>query len=89
LHVFNQLIGIEETKPFDCIGTVDEINAALYMTLGKMENINLPFLLKYYIETDNYKRYKGMDGEELLNQFNEEHFLESELVEGLKLKVKS
>jgi len=32
---FDQLIGIKNTKPFDCIGTPDEINTALVMTIRK------------------------------------------------------
>ncbi len=34
-HEFRQLIGAAETKPFECVGTVDEVNTALSMALER------------------------------------------------------
>jgi hypothetical protein len=36
-HFFNQLIGKETTKPFECVGTVEEVLAALKMIDNRME----------------------------------------------------
>jgi hypothetical protein len=36
-HFFNQLTGQEATKPFECVGTVDEVLAALKMLDSKKE----------------------------------------------------
>lgn len=48
-HDFNQLIGQEETKPFECVGTVSEVNSALTMTLTRWyHDGELPALLKDY-----------------------------------------
>ncbi len=35
LHEFHQLTGQAETKPFECVGTVSEVNTAIAMTLGR------------------------------------------------------
>lgn len=47
---FIKLIGKGENKPFDCVGTYDEINYCIASTIIKRLNKNkkLPFLLEYY-----------------------------------------
>ena len=42
---FNQLIGKEKTKPFECVGTRDEVNEAIGMIREKYKD-SLPILLK-------------------------------------------
>ncbi len=92
LYIFNQLIGIEKTKPFDCIGTIDEVNAALCMTilviLKELKNPNeLPYLLKYYMNSENYNKYKDSDNSKLLTEINTEHFLSPELLTLIKSRI--
>ncbi len=55
LKTFVELIGKGETKPFDCVGTFEEVNFAISRTIENLQNQNkeLPYLLKYYI--DNYE----------------------------------
>lgn len=43
-HYFNQLIGKEKTKPFECVGTRAEVNEAVNMIRNKYKD-NLPRLL--------------------------------------------
>lgn len=78
LYTFNQLIGIESVKPFDCVGTREEVNASLQMTIEKYQEskLPLPYLLKYYSE----KIAKPVcdDAVSLLNHYNEENFLPKE-----------
>lgn len=45
--VFDELIGLSMTKPFECVGTVDEVHAALQKLLVVYQE-NLPCLLVYY-----------------------------------------
>ncbi len=75
IPVFEQLIGLTETKPFECVGAIDEINSALAITIRKLKSENLPHLLKYYFSLDNYKKYKNTDITKLQQQFNFQHFL--------------
>lgn len=46
--VFDQLIGIAPVKPFECVGTVTEVNAALRETISMYKTGTLPALLEYY-----------------------------------------
>lgn len=54
LKTFIELTGNGDTKPFDCVGTFEEVNFAISKTIHNLEgqNIQLPYLLKYY--KDNY-----------------------------------
>ena len=46
---FDQLIGRKATKPFECVGTIDEVNTALNMTIERYySNNNKPKLLLDY-----------------------------------------
>jgi len=76
LEIFNQLIGIADTKPFECVGTIDEVNSALCLHI-KNEKDRLPYLLEYYINTENYHKYRDIDISLLLKEYNKEHFLEN------------
>lgn len=57
---FEQLIGMHESKPFECVGSVDEINFALCQAINKRnaEGTKLPHLLEYYTTTHAYARHK-------------------------------
>lgn len=47
-HEFDQLRGAASTKPFECVGTVDEVNSALSMTLARWYPDKRPILLEHY-----------------------------------------
>lgn len=52
LSDFSRLIGLTKEKPFECVGSVDEVNTAIHMTIDKLqkEKKPLPFLYRYYLE---------------------------------------
>ncbi len=54
LSTFLELTGNGETKPFDCVGTFEEVNFAISKTIENIikEKNELPYLLKYY--KDNF-----------------------------------
>lgn len=60
LPILDQLIGVEAEKPFECVGSREEINVALSMTVGRQlkEGRKLPLLIAHYIETGLYGQYK-------------------------------
>jgi hypothetical protein len=72
---FDELSGISETKPFDCVGTLDEVNYSLVRTIEKRGE-SLPFLLKYYLSTPYYYRYRDNTKEEITLVEKKAHFLE-------------
>lgn len=55
LNTFIELTGNGETKPFDCVGTFEEVNFAISKTIENIikEKNELPYLLKYY--KDNFE----------------------------------
>lgn len=71
LNTFIDLTGNSDNKPFECVGTYDEVNLALSLTIKKIDG-ELPYLLKYY--KDNYK----LVNYNLLNNYNLENNLDEE-----------
>lgn len=55
LNTFIELTGNGENKPFDCVGTFEEVNFAISKTIENIikEKNELPYLLKYY--KDNFE----------------------------------
>ncbi len=76
LQYFNELTGITDVKPFECVGTVDEVNIALKMIIDKRKGEALPYLLKYYSELPQYKLYSDLNIASFLTHIEKEHFLE-------------
>lgn len=73
--IFDQLTGMAEEKPFDCVGTVNEVNVALCETIRHREAAELPFLLKYYLNSSAFMQYSQVDFTSELFQFSSEHHL--------------
>lgn len=73
LETFIELTGNGKTKPFDCVGTYEEVNFAISKTIENLEksNADLPILLKYY------KNNFGLVdmSEDITKRFNEENNL--------------
>lgn len=84
---FDELCGIAHEKPFECVGTVDEVNLALCEIIKHYNNEELPFLLEYYRNSQNYFKYKDLKFENYLNDFENNHFLEAEFEEILKQRI--
>jgi UDP-N-acetyl-alpha-D-muramoyl-L-alanyl-L-glutamate epimerase len=49
IPLLRELTGTEPTKPFDCVGTTDEVVTALY-AIVKSKQGDLPLLLSYFIK---------------------------------------
>ncbi|OQA01508.1 MAG: hypothetical protein BWY70_00355 [Bacteroidetes bacterium ADurb.Bin408] len=85
---FDQLTGLSETKPFDCVGTIDEVNTALVMAIRKYPlSSPLPYLLSYYKAGPLWEKYHSINPQDLLRQFNEQHFLKESHVGLLKRRL--
>ena len=85
LQTFIELIGKGETKPFDCVGTFEEVNFAISKTINILESKNekLPYLLDYYKE--NYQLVDTSN--DITKLFNEENNLSDEQKERLRKEV--
>lgn len=58
LDDFRKLTGMEKEKPFECVGSRDEVNAAVSLTIDQLEEKGepLPCLLAYYKQSGLYRK---------------------------------
>lgn len=56
-EMFDDLIGLTEEKPFECVGSIDEINMAIIdaIAMHTVHDWDLPYLLAYYTSTTQYE----------------------------------
>lgn len=76
LDTFLELLGFRETKPFECVGTRDEVRYAVSMAIKNRND--LPYLLAYYKEHYPIVNY------DCLNNFNLENNVPQEFIKILK-----
>ncbi len=79
---FDGLIDIAGIKPFECVGTPEEIRLALYLTAEKFrsEGREMPILLKRFCEKVDF----GTVNTELLKEYNPRHNVPDEFLEEIK-----
>jgi UDP-N-acetyl-alpha-D-muramoyl-L-alanyl-L-glutamate epimerase len=81
-----QLTGFAKEKPFECVGTIDEVNAALTFVISKRIG-KLPYLLDYYKNTMKMDaRNNNIDV--ILSEFYPKHFLNSKTENIIKEALK-
>lgn len=74
---FEKLIGLVPEKPFECVGSRDEVNTAITEAISHMDK--LPYLFDYYTTLDLYKDYKSRTNT-YDTYFNEENLIPKELL---------
>ncbi len=91
LHVFDQLIGKAEVKPFECVGTPDEINLALSFAIKQhYSDKNLPVLLAHYMKNELFCEIsKESFFNIIMEQFDNQHYLTTNLYEQLREFVRT
>lgn len=85
LQTFVELTGHGDNKPFDCVGTFEEVNFALTQTIQNLQQTgqNLPYLLQYYY--DNFGLADLSD--DITTHYNNENFLTAEQNDLLRNEV--
>jgi len=83
LEIFTELIGKGKNKPFDCVGTFEEVNFAISKTIENLKEKEVPYLLKHYMENYNLVDMKT----DITYLFNEENNLTEEQSKILKREV--
>ena len=76
----DQLVGIKEEKPFECVGSRDEINTAAVLTIRRLEEAGepLPRLLSYYKTTDQYRTCRAR-GDQYASYYDANHLVPDDL----------
>lgn len=77
LEDLNKLCGNSPEKPFECIGTLDEVNIALCEAIR--QRIQLPCLLEHYQNSPAWQRYHTASFAGFMDQLNEVHHLPPDL----------
>lgn len=75
---FTELIGKSAHKPFECVGSIDEVNLAVSLAIKRREQNgeNLPFLLDVYRKSGFYQPESlGEKNAEYCKYFNDENLL--------------
>jgi UDP-N-acetyl-alpha-D-muramoyl-L-alanyl-L-glutamate epimerase len=85
IPVLKQLTGIDPVKPFECVGTPEEINAALsYAVDGSFGGKTLPALLDFFRKSPKYRPVSSEELNDILTeQFDIQHFLTATMYEQL------
>jgi UDP-N-acetyl-alpha-D-muramoyl-L-alanyl-L-glutamate epimerase len=73
--IMDELTGVSATKPFDCVGTVEEVNIALCNVVKMHVDMNLPVLLKKYSRSENISVYRSYTIDGLYRAWDENNFL--------------
>ena len=73
---FLQLCGQRETKPFECVGTISEVNVALALCLKNQKaDLENEYLLKLWLSLDVSKQYLDNTLSHKLFELSKEHNL--------------
>lgn len=68
---FSGLIGLSEVKPFECVGTIEEVNYALNLSYEKhYKNTTLPKLLDFYFKNYHGDKYLNSNALSCFNKNN-------------------
>jgi hypothetical protein len=83
--ILEELIGIRPEKPFECVGTRDEINTAICLTIKKDERLGRPCprLLEHYKGLSVYRKYRNRENP-YDRYFDENHLIPAELIGQVK-----
>ena len=82
---FRKLTGMEREKPFECVGSRDEVNAAISLTIDRMmgqekDLKKLPGLFRYYVLNGPYRQNDPASGR-FFRYFDEENLLPERYLE--------
>ena len=79
--LFNGLINPDATKPFECVGTREEINYAVKLAIEQSKAKQLPVLLEWYRTSYNYNPTQQFGVEEY---YNAEHNIQEAYLKALQ-----
>jgi len=85
LETFRQLIGMADEKPFECVGSREEINFSVTEAIKNMEEANedLPYLFRFYKTTELYREYSCKENP-LYSYYNDVNNLPEQFAEIVK-----
>ena len=71
-EIFKELIGVEKTKPFECVGTINEIRYSILQIVEKHykeeKTEDLPLLIRCFFDEIDIKEVENINSENTNNQ---------------------
>lgn len=82
ISVMEQLTGVVEEKPFECVGSRDEVNTAICMTIRQLEEAGeeLPVLLEHYKKSEQYAEFSGKENH-FFTEYDKDNLLPEKFAE--------
>lgn len=82
IPVMEQLTGAVEEKPFECVGSRDEVNTAICMTIKQYEENGekLPVLFEHYKKSEQYQEFSRKENR-FFTGYDEDNLLPEKFVE--------
>lgn len=88
LHDLEELTGISPIKPFECVGTTEEVNLALWKTIKQYDlSKPLPFLLQHFSETSQFQSINNTIYDSFIQNYDSQHFLTNDAFSTLKTEI--
>ncbi len=88
LSELKELTGITPVKPFECVGTTEEVNLALWKVIQLYNRqTKLPILLDFFKQSSIYNNIGQTDFDQFMSQYESEHFLSEKAITILKESV--
>lgn len=85
IPLLNELTGETEVKPFECVGTREEVCIALCEAIKKYDE--LPALLAYFKKTSYYDLYKDINITSFLSHFEKNHNVSKPLLKQIEKEI--
>jgi hypothetical protein len=87
-----QLVGAKASKPFECVGTYEEVRASFYLAALKLQQLSQPFPIvveKVMAELLNSYSVQELEdlSQDILQGWNQEHNLDSKLANILQAEL--
>ena len=87
LHELKELTGLTPVKPFECVGTTEEVNLALWKVIQQYGETKLPMLLDFFKQSPIYPTIAPDAFDRFMDQYEPQHFLSNEALSLLKERV--
>ena len=82
----DQLAGLTEEKPFECIGTIEEVKLALFL-IRERNPVHVPLLVEKLWESGRLPEYSVQSVASFFASLDDTHFLSAKELELLETSV--
>jgi hypothetical protein len=81
VSTLDELTGNSKGKPFECVGTVNEVNTAITFLLSNSNELFQPVLLRHYTSSEVHMQEQIISITEALKAWDDDHFVPGNYLE--------